>query len=195
MKNHCIVFVLICTLMISTSARAEILGEIYRTNSSGSGTRSVLESLHFILYVQEWPLPLEGEWDLFGPFNEEDLGQTRIISSESPGFNSFVDFLTNGKDDWLYQKIHGSHMGSLESRGIDKFVESYEPDFYGYEITEITLTVNGSIETPGRNPNDDGNWTDYSWETTYRFYGERVPEPTTLLLLAVGGMIVRKIKR
>jgi hypothetical protein len=43
-----------------------------------------------------------------------------------------------------------------------------------------------TLDTPGSNPNHDGIWTDYSYDTTFTI--EETPEPATLSLLALGGL-------
>jgi len=57
-------------------------------------------------------------------------------------------------------------------------------DFQGYHIDNMSLTVNSiTFNSPGSDPNHNGQWTDYSINTTLTVNGSVAPEPTTLQLI------------
>jgi hypothetical protein len=71
-------------------------------------------------------------------------------------------------------------------------------EFTGYQITSIELFINSfSHESPGTNPNGDGNWTDYRVDRRVRIFGE-VPEPTssaaTALIIAATALSRRRLR-
>ena len=126
---------------------------------------------------------------VFGP---GDAGRTYHIGpGDDPAFGTFVDLFTNGRDDLL---LFGTSFPNGFRDGIpvhesDLFVQlpagSNGIDLQGFAIGSFDLRLNQlTITSPGRNPNGDGVWTDYSWNATLYIYP--VPEPSVTALAAAG---------
>jgi hypothetical protein len=62
--------------------------------------------------------------------------------------------------------------GGGAGRGLWESAFGASPDFQGYTVTAIGLSINSlTFESPGRNPNGDGNWTDCFYNVTFKIYG------------------------
>jgi hypothetical protein len=173
-----------CLVLNSYAMTAIPLGEI--NHNSGGGFAIIASGPEFLWEAGESPVGGNGMfWDVVTPF---DVGKTFLNSSAiSENFDFFASMLTSGTDDFLWIEACCAGKGTFESRWLNKFVPTPTVDFYGYEITEIGLTVNAlTIDSPGWNPNGDGVWTDYTYDVTFTIYG--VPEPTTVLSLGLGGL-------
>ena len=110
----------------------------------------------------------------------ENTGTTyRIVSSDDEDFLTVVDSFTNGADDFLtfqydgYPSEGGGAGGSTESGFfLGGVTGEYLPDFTGLQIDYFTLTINTlTLDSPGSDPNEDGNWTDYDIELQIKVYG------------------------
>jgi hypothetical protein len=84
------------------------------------------------------------------------------------GFADAVAMLTDGADQVIQRGFFnpvggGSSLTGPESGFIGGGVSgTLSPDFAGYTITRIVLTVDTmTFATPGSDPNGNGNWTDY----------------------------------
>jgi len=63
-------------------------------------------------------------------------------------------------------------------------------DFQGFSIGSIALTVdNLTLVSPGTNPNGNGIWTDILFRGTISVYA--VPEPSSVVMFAAGGLVLR----
>ncbi len=159
---------------------------------ANGGNRIVANNIEILWATKEFPR--DSTTMSFGALGSVDIGRTvSLSSSTTAGFDFFSSLLTNGKNDAIIVLIScgggsASGCGWYESTSFQKFVNSPYPDFHGYEITRIDLTINNlAISSPGSNPNGDGIWTDYSLDGTFTVYG--VPEPTTLFLLGLGAAV------
>lgn len=197
MKKQVVLMLTIVNCCLALSSYAMPLGEI--NDSGGGGSTEIATSLRF---SWETPEGYEGErvsmyWEVVTPF---DVGKTfRQSSATSESFGFFASMLSSGTDDAFLIGNYlpsggGSGVANYESAFLSKFVPTQSVDFYGYEITEVGLTVDSlTIDSPGQNPNGDGLWTDYSYDVTFTIYG--IPEPATGLLLGLGGLaLLRKRK-
>jgi len=105
-------------------------------------------------------------------------GETTLNSS-TPGFSAVASVLTDGVTDGN-PNYYGLRMNSY-------VYHTLSPDFYGYVLSRIVVDISSiGYESPGTNPNGDGNWTSFYYTSNLSFYGDPVPEPTSLLLLATG---------
>ena len=180
-------FLVGCILCSTCEAMPIPLGEINHDDSGGS--RVIASSVEFSWNDHWWTKLLD--WGVVTP---SDVGKTFTQSAvTSPDFDFFSSMLTSGTDDILYVQLrfpNGSSAGTgaPESYWLNKFIQTETVDFYGWQVTEINLTVNSlTIDTPGSNPNGDGIWTDCVYDVTFSIYG--IPEPSTLLLLGLGAVM------
>ncbi len=153
-----------------------------------------------ILYDAVWPVifyspqPFMPETVLFedielrGPFPVTTFDTLSI--DDDPDFLIFSEYITNGINDHLYDG-HWSATGLLnlilvgpfESIALDTVVPTFGPDLIGYEIESVVRDVTIDIQSPGHDPNGDGIWTDIIVTGQYEFYGELIPEPSSMFLL------------
>ena len=197
-KSFVIVLVLVLVVILSASgsAYADLLGELNASGGFRSGSASVTGTMGiYDSFTFEWSCQHVAQTPSLEPVFISDIGVTKTIPLTSD-FDAFLSMLTNGIDEsnLSHHALNYGHGGN-ESFFITKFVESYGTDFYGYEITGFTMTLNdGFLISPGTDPNGDGNWTDYYFDVTYEMYGEPIPEPTTLSLIFLGAIMLRKRK-
>jgi hypothetical protein len=167
------------------------LAKIY--DSLGGGTPSILTGLE-LLWTYGAPVSHMKEHPMsYGRFAPADIGLTVSISHDTSNeFDFYASLFTNGTDDrWLWFNTVKSGHSFPESEFLVKLIDSPYSDLYGYTIDHIDLTVNNIIlSSPGSNPGGGGIWTDFSYDVTYTIYG--TPEPATILLLAAGGLILRR---
>jgi len=114
-------------------------------------------------------------------------GQVFLLTPETdPDFASFAGILSNGDNN-------GLGLGGLEViYGFQEpeFFEWLVPggngiDLAGFQIGAIAMQLsNLVIDSPGSNPNNDGNWTEVSFAGTFTVYA--VPEPTVIALFGIG---------
>ena len=122
-----------------------------------------------------------------------DVGRTIIATADSdPGFEEFVKLLTDGKQQWLTLpvRLNGPNSAS-ECRffhGDDSC--SAGIDLRGFAVDRITYTIKDwYFETPGRDPNRNGFWTDEYFGYRLTIEGHAIPEPTTATVLAVSSAL------
>ena len=121
--------------------------------------------------------------------SETDIGTEFFATSSSgsnpdPGFDDFANYITNGTDQAFTISTSGSGSNKNESIWFGT-----SPDFQGYTIDKFGIKINDvSFESPGSDPNGDGEWTSYYWNAMFNVYGSptSVPEPATMLLLGSG---------
>jgi hypothetical protein len=115
-----------------------------------------------------------------------DTGRTFTVASGSPQFSAMVSWLTNGSEDELVLFSEAS-IQKLYGNG---------PDFAGYEIKSISMTLNNLVlEYPVTIPHlpEYGQvWNHMEYDVTLSFNGGPVPEPGTILLLGLGAVTARK---
>jgi len=121
------------------------------------------------------------------------VGKTlTILPSQDPAF--FAN-LTNGESDRIaFQYVTPVGGGGGFSLPEATFFTSYPAqwngiDFQGYEINSLSLTINSlTFNSPGSNPNGNGEWTDYTFDATLAVNGQAVPEPSSFLfgIMTVG---------
>jgi len=133
----------------------------------------------------------------------DDLGQTfSTITRADPGFDAFVDLLTNGDNDmvWLLFGVQPqiwTATGGPESLiFFDDPDGSAQVDLQRYEIDQIDFALDRFILiSPGEDPNGDGNWTDHDVQISIVVSGVPIPEPGVGLLLLQGLVLMAAARR
>lgn len=163
----------------------------------GGGQAGIIESITQQTYLSEEFAVVDGLGTLF-----EDIvlfdGDTRVDIANETVDSDFVDFaqlITDGLDWWLYKKMDfafGARIGfNLESLLLE-FVDPDHPgvDLSGYIVDSVTRTITVELDSPGSDPGGDGNWTDFLVTGVYEIYGSPIPEPASLVVLALGSAAV-----
>lgn len=133
--------------------------------ASGAGGRIVADTASLSLVVG----PDGAGFALFSEIlTEADAGRTIAIGPDDHAdFAQAVQLLTNGVNDEV--ALRRAPVGGWDAVTTSDEATSFtggaladqEPDFAGAEITGFSLVLSAvSIASPGRNPNDDGLWTD-----------------------------------
>lgn len=186
-REPVLVFVLVVMSLFSASGSAqEILLATYDSwEGAGGGQRDILTELHFGFGYE--PEPTLYEELLYWTTSPADAGSTLYDFSETGlGFDFAASLLTNGTEDGIMFNLHYAWESNT-----DYLLSGGGKDFQGYTITNISLVVHSLIlDSPGSNPNGDGNWTDYNFDVTYEIWG--IPEPSGLLLLGLGMVMLRR---
>ena len=128
-----------------------------------------------------------------------DQGNFFFADPDKMYFDEFVRLITNGVDDRV------SYVFFLPDKdvsipGVSAFYTLiYESDLFedvsqngidmqGFQIKTIALEINTFVwDSPGINPNGDGNWLDYSVDMAVTFN----PEPATVLFFVSGCLFLR----
>lgn len=175
------------------------------TMDTSAGTPRIRDSLHVNIGV----LPAGGNSiSLFDfQWTTNDVGTTYTASEDnSENFNPFVATVTNGISDTIQLRYGLStntyYNGTMSSPEPFFFYGSTSDpriDLAGQCIIEsISVTLNAlSFETPGRDPNGNGIWTDCAYTYTLSIDGVAVPvpEPSTIGLVGLGLISIWGIRR
>ena len=107
-----------------------------------------------------------------------DVGRTFVIASaaDDPDFGSFAALLTNGVDDSLTAEVHAGNIltntSDVESRLLQGADGPLAPDLVGSTLQRVELTLEVlSVETPGEDPDGDGEGTDLRVVGRIVFFG------------------------
>jgi len=190
MKKLLVVIAMIGMFAVST-AKATLLGEVNFYKSFGAS--SIDDTVSVKLFHDLKGMYHDPAYDpIIWQLTEVDVGSTLYVYSSNPSFDECVDMFTNGEDDafWTDFRISagGAWLGYMESSGITKYGVN-GVDFAGYIIESIALTVNQCIlDSPG-----DSVWTNVIFDGTISIYG--VPEPTTIMMFGLGGLLLRRRRR
>jgi hypothetical protein len=199
MIKRLFLFILVAVVCVTESADARQLGtftvwDSWGENSVGRSGVKVVFGWYTGQYPTWSPQPCF-EWNL----TSADVGKTFYADSQTNSkFNEMVSIITNGVENKIYyitSSLPSSPAGNVWLRSESNFTKYgiSGTDFYGCTIDSISFTLNSlQIKSPGSNPNNNGQWTDLSISGQISING--VPEPATLVLLALGGLFLRKRK-
>lgn len=111
------------------------------------------------------------------------VGTTFYATPSDPGFNQFVNWLTNSVSGTVVIGLTSLQTGSDWSGGIQK---SQLPSIPANSVEGLSLKFNTlQLDTPGGNFNHDGVWTDGTFGATLK----TTPEPNTAVLLLVAILV------
>jgi hypothetical protein len=196
MKHQKIIFVVIVGLMtlpLSNCAQSILVSS--NTFSTSFGNAHIFSQAKFDFGIY-------GNY-LFDniSFGTQAVGDVFTVSSQSddPNYNLTLNALYNNtftKDTALTYAIVSAPDGIGDYNGISETqlftgLNGAEPGLVGYQIQSISFQIDSlSIQSPGSNPNNDGNWTDMSGQVSLMIYATPTPEPTTLSLLGFAASFV-----
>lgn len=182
-------------LLTTSNAFAASLGEI--TFSDFSGSSQIISEIGARFEFQGTGVSVFNLTGLTGASQGVIFSSTAATDS---GFNAFAGLLTNGIDDILLIGVT-SGFGTSYSGGFESGLFFGNPnlangiDFEGSIIDSFYLRFDTlKIETPGLDLNGDGNWTDVYVQGVFSINDfpaqpAKVPEPSTILLLGLGGLV------
>ena len=137
----------------------------YFSFNAGVGSPNVADAASVSFHVG----PDGADFALFDvTVTNADAGRTIAIDpGEHPEFAQAVLLLTNGTNDGVAFRRAPLGGASAITRSDEEtsfaggVLADQEPDFAGAEVTGISLVLDAiSIDSPGRDPNGNGQWTD-----------------------------------
>ena len=147
-----------------------------------------IDTFHFFNYV----------YDDYA-FRTSDVGSTFVLgSTDDPDFSARVTLMTNGLADRVGYVMAYTHIGADYggNQAYESSMFAGSPfmtngiDLQGSVVDNFSLHIDSmSIDSPGQNPNGDGNWTDLEFSFTLSINGHAIPEPSTLLMVCLGAII------
>jgi hypothetical protein len=199
MKRQSILVVAVVIFLASNLSicRADMydMYEEYNWVKPLSGGMGIITAYEF--HIQPIGIGFGGN-ELYWYVTPSDIGKTFIASAATyPNFDYMASILTGDIIQGLRFETKEIIVGG---GGGGSGMEVHDIGFLrGGTIERIELTINDIfIDSPGRDLNGDGNWTDDSFDVTYTFHGELVPVPSAVVLgslgLAVASWRLRRMK-
>lgn len=205
-RSNSFIFILIIILSVlsaTSTAKADLIGSMDFNLGTLAGANVIYNSIQLEIYHGPFLGSGARLFDLI--LSESDVGNTYTVSSGTD-FDDAVAMLTNGIDDefnatFFIIPFTGTGWGleGTESCFL-LFSDSSDPsrvDFSGYNINSMSFTLNSiTFDTPGRDLNENGIWTDFDIAGSVTFDGTVVPVPGSVLLgvlgLTAAGVKLRK---
>ena len=134
-------------------------------------------------------------------FTSNDVGSVfYLTAAEDPDFTQLAANLVNGQPDRIGYISDDSPIPIGADYGYTQQYEDYMLagslfltngiDLQGTVIDRFSLRINDLVlDSPGSDPNGDGNWTDLRFSVTLSIEGHVIPEPSTLIMLFGGAAI------
>ena len=120
-----------------------------------------------------------------------------LTAAEDADFTQLAANLVNGESNrigWVmaFTPIYPTYSGT---QNYEDYILAGSPyltngiDLQGTVIDCISLVINDlCLDSPGSDPNDQGNWTDFRFSVTLAIEGHVIPEPSTVVLLLLGSL-------
>jgi hypothetical protein len=116
-----------------------------------------------------------------------ETGSYVFDAGNTPDFDDFTEYITDGLDYSLYMRVAVPGMASEYGKPESQW-NFGDPDLFGYQIEFMVLQVYSTSVTK------DGDYISFSGDISWEFYGTPTPEPSTLLMLGMGIAAFRKRK-
>jgi len=126
-----------------------------------------------------------------------DVGSTITASAGTPGFSTFASLLSNGQNQFVSFPT-GPSIYSIKNESSWFLDASPAVDLQGFVLNQINYTITGwYYDSPGRDPNHNGFWTDTYYGYRITFEGYQIPEPNTgsLMVLMMCGLATADRRR
>ncbi|RIK62298.1 MAG: hypothetical protein DCC65_17620 [Planctomycetota bacterium] len=182
-------------LWITPLPANELLIEIPLDQQVSAAPFQAPEGLQFVI---EFPsLTDPGDFERFGRnvfWQDDSSGQFDFTRDNSPDFPQLQFLLTNGADDWLNFLTHNS-LGRGGGPGNAESDWGFgNPDLIGNQIDLIRLVVH-KLEIESYSPGPPfGDGLEWDARITWEFWGTPVPEPASLIILALSLALPRRLR-
>lgn len=135
------------------------------------------------------------DMDIF--WEDGDQGSFDFSAGTDEAFDDFALFATDGiEDNFTIFDLFPSGSGGGTPPSPESVLFGVSPDLVGNELQLVRLIVHEVsfepwVPDPVQYPEIEGFL--YSADLTYEFYGTPIPEPTTLIVLACGLVIITSV--
>lgn len=147
--------------------------------------------VQFVLELAPHPSVVGSRVGLGVFWEDGNNGAVDFTPDTDASFVGFADFATDGIDDWLTDLIIFPDGGGGGGGAPESVRLGTSPDLVGYQLDFLRLIVNDvTIEefVPEDTPELQG--IRVLANLRYEFYGTLIPEPTTIILLSTGLVMV-----
>jgi len=196
------ILIVVCWLGAANTLRGDLIAT-YTSGLLSSGTVGVYNQMGFHI-LGRVSGPGTEVFPIFDSllFGNADSGLSFIVDSDADDadFSGLSGFLTDGNNLTL-GFLSSMPPGVVPGGGVFGPESSFhlippENQITDYVIESFELVINTlNIQSPGENPNNDGNWTTADYNFTINVYGTVVPEPGTAGLLFIGSIILYATRR
>jgi len=193
------IFLILLLLPGSKLSGQPVLATAHIQNA-GVGTAAILNSITMTIGYETNIYLLQTEYPLFEQYaiTLNDVGHTFTANAQNdPDFAGFVQRLTDGISEPIkVVDSIGSTSGTPESQFFSTHPAGWNGiDLQGFQIGSITMHVDSlTINSPGSDPNHNGNWTDVFFQGTLTVFGVPEPSSAALLLPAMAFLIWKRRK-
>ena len=185
--------VIAAVVSFATHAHADslLLGSLTGSASGASAPETELR-VQIVLVHQSVVAPFRlqlggGTW-----WEDEDSGAIDFTSESDEDFDALAARLTDGVDELLHIFVRASNAGVGNGWPESVWVDG-SPDLVGNRLDFIRLIVHELSVAPYTSPNGGTEGTQWDVDWTYEFWGNPIPEPTSLSLLGIGALaLVRR---
>ncbi len=184
--------VAVCTCGTSMAGPVLLTSLVLREDSAIAGLNLDIEPrVEFILRSSSESF---GSWVDVGrgiSWSNGDDGSVDLSVNTDASFTEFSSLLTDGANDFFAEGIVFSDGSVAYGSGPESDVLGTSPDFFGYDLEFVRLTVSDLLIEPYQSQQfPELLGISVTADVTYDFYGSPVPEPFTIVLLGAGMVLV-----
>ena len=206
-RRHILLVAYLALLRFPSQAPADLIAVISNSWEGGSAFTPQSNSYYFAFgnftHESEWSeffWITNAVYDTYA-FTSNDVGSVfYLTAAEDPDFTQLAANLVNGQPDRIGYISDDSPIPIGADYGYTQQYEDYMLagslfltngiDLQGTVIDRFSLRINDLVlDSPGSDPNGDGNWTDLRFSVTLSIEGHVIPEPSTLIMLFGGAAI------